>query len=87
MVLVAPSKCTCACLPLKNFFHFTPWELERRDEDNSDNVISGHLSASDGSVCRSSHPLQQSHTALSSGLFPFKTPGYLRESFFFFTDK
>jgi len=38
-----------AC-PAKNFFfHLTVWELERRDEDKSDNVISGH-SNGDGSV-------------------------------------
>lgn len=72
-----------SALPLKNFFHFTPWELERRDEDKkSANVISEHASAGDGSVCRSSRPLQQSHIALSLGLLPLRIPGYLRESFF-----
>lgn len=81
--MVVLSKCTCACLPLKNFiFHFTPWELERRDEDKSDNVVSGQPNAGDGSVCRSSRPLQQSHTALSFNLFPLRTPGKLGESFF-----
>lgn len=57
-MLVALSKCTCACLPLRNFF----WDLAGRDEDRSDNVISGHplpgLAACAGALVPSSTPTQ-----------------------------
>lgn len=49
-VLVALLKCMLACLSKNFFFCLTLWELERRDEDKSDNVISGHPNGGDGSV-------------------------------------
>lgn len=39
-----------ACPSKNSFFRLTFWELERRDEDRSDNVISGHPNGGDGSV-------------------------------------